>query len=839
MDQTAPEQADSAARTLGYKRHWLPRIFDAKDSLLTPSEGWITVALLLAMNLVVIFTVQDSEWVTPMPRLWLVGSLAMAAGLGLAKIRGPVFFQGLAHVLVLGLGFGVALVETANLLDGSASAKFDELFTRLDVWFSAVGGQGISNDRLPFSFFLAASTWMMMYLAAWFTFKFRWPWLALIPAAFALMTNMTYLPSSRYPVPLSFFLLFAILFMSRMHFLQRTTQWRVQRLTEKTPRRAHVVNALILTSVVLAVAWVVPTQRITVGFLEDGYRTARSPWVELEDDFERVFAGIESKKGSPLHSFGDSLPLRGRVSLGTQEVFLVTTDFPAYWRAQSYDFYEGRGWIANQDQRESFAAEEVAAAYDDAGYRKREVIAQEVRLSSESPIVFAGGQPIEVSVPTEVEIAIPQIFEIDFDRPDENGDLPQDLAEVAAQLLSSRLSLEELSEFIPSETTVVRETEGTLLLTRHSPQVPDVLSVKSAKRLKADSSYQVLSSISVATERELRSAGDVYPKWVTDNYLQLPDGLPDRTRQLALDLTEGLDSPYEKGVAIVDFLRGFEETFNIEAPPLNVDAVDYFLFSIRAGYSDYFASATAVLLRATGVPTRLASGYSTGEWDPESSAFTVRVSDAHSWPEVFFPTYGWIAFEPSPSKAPINRGPLAEVGGAPDTLSDEDIEDILDDILFDEEEFLPDDLLPLTSEPLADFVGSIGIKIGLAIGSLLGAVVTIMLLFAALWQVNFIGLPYGPGMYSRMTKLGALGWRAPHRTETPMEYATALASTAALRSDRTRAIALGFMRSRYGAHQPSSEERDEIERAWRGIRKSLVRRLLRRINPREMLSRGS
>jgi len=56
-----------------------------------------------------------------------------------------------------------------------------------------------------------------------------------------------------------------------------------------------------------------------------------------------------------------------------------------------------------------------------------------------------------------------------------------------------------------------------------------------------------------------------------------------------------------------------------------------------------------VLLRALNVPARLAQGYAGGTVDPQANAYVVRESIGHSWPEVYFPGYGWQRFEPTPA----------------------------------------------------------------------------------------------------------------------------------------------------------------------------------------------
>jgi hypothetical protein len=62
-----------------------------------------------------------------------------------------------------------------------------------------------------------------------------------------------------------------------------------------------------------------------------------------------------------------------------------------------------------------------------------------------------------------------------------------------------------------------------------------------------------------------------------------------------------------------------------------------------------------VLARAAGIPSRLAIGYITGYYDYELECYVVAERDAHSWPEVYFGEYGWIAFEPTAAYATLTR----------------------------------------------------------------------------------------------------------------------------------------------------------------------------------------
>src|SRR5262249_8722845 len=101
--------------------------------------------------------------------------------------------------------------------------------------------------------------------------------------------------------------------------------------------------------------------------------------------------------------------------------------------------------------------------------------------------------------------------------------------------------------------------------------------------------------------------------------------------------------------AVQDALRRLIYDESRPAPPPDRDWVDYFLFSGQRGYCDDFATSMVVLLRSLNVPARLAQGYAGGALDPQGNAYIGRESVGNSWPEVYFPGYGWQRFEPTPA----------------------------------------------------------------------------------------------------------------------------------------------------------------------------------------------
>ena len=56
-----------------------------------------------------------------------------------------------------------------------------------------------------------------------------------------------------------------------------------------------------------------------------------------------------------------------------------------------------------------------------------------------------------------------------------------------------------------------------------------------------------------------------------------------------------------------------------------------FLFDTRKGHCEFFATSTALLLRAAGIPTRYVIGYSIQEYNNMEKRYVVRSRHAHSW----------------------------------------------------------------------------------------------------------------------------------------------------------------------------------------------------------------
>jgi len=160
--------------------------------------------------------------------------------------------------------------------------------------------------------------------------------------------------------------------------------------------------------------------------------------------------------------------------------------------------------------------------------------------------------------------------------------------------------------------------------------------------------YEAYSFLEEAPEMaSVRYPAPWLPLAARERYLQLPP-LDPRVAALARDSTAGAGSDLERARALERYLRT-AFGYTLELPSREVaDPLAYFLFTRRKGHCEYFASAMTVMLRALGIPARLATGFQNGVYNPISELWLVRASDAHTWVEAWMPGHGWATFDPTP-----------------------------------------------------------------------------------------------------------------------------------------------------------------------------------------------
>ena len=161
--------------------------------------------------------------------------------------------------------------------------------------------------------------------------------------------------------------------------------------------------------------------------------------------------------------------------------------------------------------------------------------------------------------------------------------------------------------------------------------------------------YDADSDLATPTPAQLRgAAGGIPPE--LQQYLQLPM-LDQRIPELAKRITSSAGNSFDQAAALERYLMtnfGYTLELPRETPR---DPLADFLFVRKRGHCEYFASSMAIMLRTLGIPSRVVNGFRTSEFNDLTGNYVIRASSAHSWVEAYFPSYGWISFDPTPGSS--------------------------------------------------------------------------------------------------------------------------------------------------------------------------------------------
>ena len=179
---------------------------------------------------------------------------------------------------------------------------------------------------------------------------------------------------------------------------------------------------------------------------------------------------------------------------------------------------------------------------------------------------------------------------------------------------------------------------------RYAPGSNTVFSAKSdTKKL----TYTVVSTRVEPAAAQLNQTGFVGHGDVPATYLALP-AISSGVTALAQSITAKAKSPFAKALAMQRYLTGPSFVYDTSVPASDsIDALSQFLLVTKRGFCQQFAASMAVLARIVGIPSRVAVGFTHGVRQNDGS-WLVTTHDAHAWPELYFPGFGWLPFEPTP-----------------------------------------------------------------------------------------------------------------------------------------------------------------------------------------------
>jgi transglutaminase-like putative cysteine protease len=733
-----------------------------------PWEDWLTFAIVTVGFMSVVHSIDSANWVDEMPSLYPIGFSGLLVGYALSRVR---LSEAVLHPIALLAGATLIFLQLLAILPGSTpSARVDGMLDRMHAWWTAATQGGISDDPLPFIVLILMLVWLGAYISSWAIFRWRNPWLGLVPGGTALMWNISFIPG-QFSYSFVVFIFAAVLLLMRVHVANREAEWERRGVVYPEFLSLSVLNATFwVTMLLLLAVWLVPMAERSDS-ANERWSNFTSPLTERFAPLGRVFVGVNAKKPINVHNLEDALALQGKVTLSSRDAVEInvelTPEMAAFLRGQSFDEYTPDGWKVNVEGEVPVAPGERTDVPTDDSIGRQEVTVNVTVKGNSDDFLYSVGQPVEASEPAEAEIGA---------------------------------------------------------------GAADVTGLRPSGRLGEGDNYSVTGSVSLATVEQLRAAGDDYPDWVADRYLQLPDSLPARVDRKALEVTRGADTPYDQARALEQYLRTFPQDFDIPSTPPGRDSVDYFLFDVQRGYFDYHASAMAVMLRTLGVPARVAIGYAI---DPalreqDSTIYGLTEKTAFAWPEVYFPGIGWVEFNPTPSRPAIRRPgePLPSSGAREDFIDE--------DILFGDGFDIGPDEAPPEEEPAAQAAGEDGGSSALPALITLAIIGAIAALFLGgarfAWEFGLGGLTRPAQLWEKTQRLARWGKVGGSPAETPREFAARMRRDVPGAED-AGVLAAAYERNRFGQKELSEDESEQLDVAWVTVRNTLLRRVLR-LRPR-------
>lgn len=594
-------------------------------------EGLPSLFLVWAMLLVSTTAVLQADLIDGMYILPLAATLALGSGWLLAK---SVFSDRTAHLFALayGLFFVFFLVGTTLPYEGPWRERILDLVGRQFEWLQKAISGGTSRDGIIFVIQTTTVFWILGYLAGWYTFRRAHVWRVIIPMGIVLLSVVYYYNGPRpLIIYLAIYTLLALIFVAITHLTAEQTEWRRAAVRYDRAIQFDFIRAgLIAALLALLLAWSLPGLKANTS-ISEVVSGAGGPWRTFQDTWTRLFSSLRSYGAGTSDPYQDTLVLGGPRTVGDTLVMdvQVAKELPygVYWQAIAYDTYVDGGWRAAESEVDEL-----------------------IHYPDDGPL----------NVPFSMSRTV--------------------ITQTVTNYLPN-------SSFLYAAPEVINSDRQMMVDATYDPNGQTlVTALRSRFILRQGDQYQVSSRVSLADATALREDSTAYPQWVSDRYLQLPETITPETLALAEELTAGRSNPYDKSIAIRDYLRAnIEYNDQIAAAPEGVDPVHHVLFDVQEAYCTYYASAMAVMLRSQGVPARLISGYALGDYDEPSQSYRVRAVNAHTWVEVYFPTYGWIHFEPTAS-IPVAERPTSGAG---------DLSSVVDEAAAGEPESLlpPEDLV--------------------------------------------------------------------------------------------------------------------------------------------------
>ncbi|MEA5583491.1 DUF3488 and DUF4129 domain-containing transglutaminase family protein [Nodularia harveyana UHCC-0300] len=347
--------------------------------------------------------------------------------------------------------------------------------------------------------------------------------------------------------------------------------------------------------------------------VEDDFtgRTITNPGYVREGNNSNQGAGTGNGQGENgevdndfYYGFNSQMNQNLRGEMTPKVVMRVRSQIEGFWRVLAFDHYTGQGWEISRN--------------DDVTTHRRAPWSYQIRL------------PLPIFIGRSREIV--QTYTVVSDLPN---------------LIPAMAHAKDV--YYPAPIIAVDPENG----------------LRSPVGLSEGLTYTVVSQVPYRDRTLLGQASTKYPPDIKNHYLQIPSEIQEKVRQRTEEIINNynqeriensaktIDSPYEITLYLAQYLK---QNYSVPENPLGLpflseeeDMVEAFLFKNNGGYPDHFSTVLTLMLRSIGIPSRLVAGFSAGQFNPFTGMYVVRNTDAYAMTEVYFPRYGWFAFDPIPN----------------------------------------------------------------------------------------------------------------------------------------------------------------------------------------------
>jgi transglutaminase-like putative cysteine protease len=760
--------------------------------LRTPSEGWSSLLLLAIMLLTVGLAIDDSRWAgnAPVggsqtgfvPVALLLGGLS---GFVLARTRMSTLS---GHLVSASVGAAFLLVAAANSVSANTTlfGRLQDLSASASTFFNDVFVLGArSNETSAFLLAIGAVAWTTGYFSAWNVFRRGRATPAVVAAGLVLLVNMSITARIQYP-HLVVLAVAAMLLLVRVNLAHQQLGWRRRHIGDGSD-----VSGLFLRGGVLFVALTL-TGAITLAATASSAPLA-SVWRNMDDqlvavslEVDRLVGGVTGSTKQTGGLFSSAETIRSFWESNPRVIF---TDVPSdgeghYWRGAAYDSFDGQTWKQSDKATVDVPAQEnlLAASADNIANPAKGRTNVSIEVTS---VDLAGGTVLAPDAP----------FQVDH----------------------------------PTHV----QTDG---------QAGPLLTIDFSGAISPGDTYTITSLVQNSDLRtggisaaDLAQAGVDYPGWALA-YTNVPANSMGTAATAAADsivarLPAEQRDPYHVADAVQRYLDrdgGFRYQTDVRGLCGRESIIDC-LMRTKVGFCQYFASARVMMLRHEQIPARFVEGYLPGKLLPDGH-FAVDASAAHAWAEVYFPTYGWVRFDPTPGNVENGRAATVLPPGTPSASQKPGQAGVQKPTFHEDRPVngvdVPPEGVPPQGEPAPGpgTPANPGVIGPLAItGLLVGAV-----LLALIARRRRLFSPEPDVAYRGVARMASRFGYGPKPHQTAYEYAGTLSDVLPGISEELHIVAHARVETVYAHRPPTGDALARLRAAYRRVRLGLLRLFFRR-----------